>query len=265
MDGAVFHHDGPFDACNPHRNKNSRRLAPVQAFPADSANNSMAGLGPASQKADHSHIFGNRDAEAFNEYSSNSRPSAGRATSFDPKSAIETLHGDESLGLGTSTFLDGAPASRSAMQKTVSEAMEDRPRSSSEGAFGGGGVQRKKSLAQKIRSIKPDGTSVRRRAPPPPGGGAAHARPPSPSEPRSPTTPGDSKDAPFFGDYDDAYDRKGETIAAAAESERRRERAPSSPRKPHPGLNRVGADDSNSNGSLLKRVRSLSKPKRRNE
>ena len=259
----MFHHDGPFDACNPHRNKNSRRLDPVQAFPKDSVNNSMAGVGPLNEKADHSHIFGNRDAEAFNEYSSNARPSGARATSFDPKSAIETLHGDESLGLGTSTFLDGAPASRIAMQKTVSESMEDRPRSSSESAFAGGGVQRKKSLAQKIRSIKPDGTSSRRRAPPPPPVGGAHARPSSPSEARSPTSPGDT--SPFFGDYDDAYDRKGENIATAAEAERRRERAPSSPRKPHPGFNRVGVDDSNSNGSLLKRVRSLSKPKRWNE
>ncbi|KAF8251958.1 Pal1-domain-containing protein [Wilcoxina mikolae CBS 423.85] len=254
----LFHHDGPFDACNPHRNKNSRRLAPVQAFPADSANNSMSGFGPLNEKADHSHIFGNRDAEAFHDYTSNgSRPSANRATSFDPKAAVETLHGDESLGLGTSTFLDGAPASRVAMQKTVTEAFEDRPRSSSDGAFGGGiGIQRKKSLAQKIRSIKPDGPiTSRRRAPPPPGG----RRSPS----GSPTTPNDSKDGYFFNDYDDAYDKKGENITAA-ESDRKRERAPSSPKKPHPGLNRVGTDDANSNG-LLKRVRSLSKPKRRNE
>lgn len=256
----VFHHDGPFDACNPHRNKNSRRLAPVQAFPADSANNSMSGFGPLNEKADHSHIFGGRGAEAFHDYTSNgARLSATRAAAFDPKATVETVHGDESLGLGTSTFLDGAPASRVAMQKTVSEAFEDRPRSSSDGAFGGGiGIQRKKSLAQKIRSIKSDGPiTSRRRAPPPPSG---HR---SPSEGRSPTTPIDSKDGYFFNDYDDAYDKKGENITAA-ETDRRQECAPSSPRKPHPGLNRVGTDDASSNG-LLKRVRSLSKSKRWNE
>lgn len=32
--GGSFHHDGPFDACTPHRNKNNK-AAPVAAFPAD--------------------------------------------------------------------------------------------------------------------------------------------------------------------------------------------------------------------------------------
>jgi hypothetical protein len=242
----VFHHDGPFDACNPHRNKSTRRLAPVQAFPADSTNNSMSGFGPLNEKADHSHIFGNRDGEAFNDFTAR-RPSAARATSFDPKSAVETLHGDESLGLGTSTFLDGAPASRKAMLEKASEVFEERPRSSSEG-----GLQRKKSLAQKIRGIKPDAPG-RRRAPPPPG------RQRSPSSGGSPTTPIGSNESPFFNDYDDAYDRKGESISVVENGSRR---SPSSPRKPH--INRAGMDDSNSNG-LLQRVRSLSKPKRRNE
>ncbi|KAI5853342.1 Pal1 cell morphology protein-domain-containing protein [Tricharina praecox] len=253
----LFHHDGPFDACNPHRNKSSRRLAPVQAFPADSANNSMSGFGPLPSKADHSHIFGNGNGEAFNDYTSNARrPSTTRAISFDPKSAIETLHGDESLGLGTSTFLDGAPASKLAIQKTVAEGFDDRPRSSSEGAFGnGGGIQRKKSLVQKFRSMKPGETPIggRRRAPPPPGN-----RQRSPSEGRSPTTPSSGGDSPFFNDYDDAYDKKGETISVVDKGGR--ERVPNSPKKPH--LNRVGTDEGNSNG-LMKRVRSLSKPKRR--
>lgn len=245
----LFHHDGPFDACNPHRNKSSRRLAPVQAFPAESANMSMSGFGPLNAKADHSHIFGHgRDGDAFNDFDSTRRPSAARATSFDPKSAVETLHGDESLGLGTSTFLDGAPASRKAMlEKANNEAFEERPRSSSDGGFG---LQRKKSLAQKIRGIKPDAPG-RRRAPPPPG----PQRSPSGD---SPTTPVGAE-SPFFNDYDDAYDRKGESISVVENGSRR---SPTSPKKPH--LNRIGTDDSSSNG-LLKRVRSLSKPKRRNE
>ena len=58
---------------------------------------------------------------------------------------VEPIHGDESLGLGTSTFLEGAPASRIAIQRRETEAaMEPEV---------GGGLQRKKSLAQKIRSI----------------------------------------------------------------------------------------------------------------
>ncbi|KAI5814748.1 Pal1 cell morphology protein-domain-containing protein [Pyronema omphalodes] len=239
----LFHHDGPFDACNPHRNKNSRRLAPVQAFPADSANNSMTGFGPLNEKADHSHIFGNRGDEAYHDYTASARPMGKRAASFDPKSAVETLHGDESLGLGTSTFLDGAPASRAAIAKNIE--FEERPRSGSEGAMGGGGLQRKKSLAQKIRSIKPSGEG-RRRAPPPPPGAQR-----SPPEGRSPTTPQETRDGYFGNDYDDAYDRKGENIAR---------NAPSSPK--HPGVVRAGTDDGQGSG-LLKRVRSLSKPKRR--
>lgn len=214
----------------------------------------MSGFGPLNEKADHSHIFGNRDAEAFNDFTG-ARPGNSKAIAFDPKSAVETVHGFETLGLGTSTFLDGAPASKTAIQKTVQEAMlEERPRSSSEAGIGGG-LARKKSLAQKIRSIRPDAASGRRRAPPPPGGNR------SPTEGRSPTTPSDSKDDGAYinnNDYDDAYDRKGETITVE-----KRERAPSSPKKPHPGVSRI--EESNNGGGLMKRVRSLSKPKRRNE
>ncbi|GMF07737.1 unnamed protein product [Ambrosiozyma monospora] len=47
--GGGFHHDGPFDACTPHRNKNSR-AAPVMAFPADGPNNSIKGVAPVNNK-----------------------------------------------------------------------------------------------------------------------------------------------------------------------------------------------------------------------
>ena len=254
----MFHHDGPFDACNPHRNKSSRRLAPVQAFPADSANNSMAGTGPMSQKADHSHVFGNRDPEAFNDYTTAARPSNSKGVPFDPKATIDLQHGDESLGLGTSTFLDGAPASKVAKQRNLEEQIaEGRPRSRSDADQGsGGGLQRKKSLAQKIRAIGEPGGG-RRRAPPPPNrrtASGSDARQQPPSETRNGTNP-------FYGDsYDAAYDKKGETITVAERSER----TPGSPRKPHPGMQRVGTDDGTGNG-LLQRVRSLSKTKRRND
>ena len=218
----------------------------------------MSGFGPVNVKADHSHIFG-REAEAFNDYTNAARPTASRTISFDPKAAIETVHGDESLGLGTSTFLDGAPAARSAVRKAAAESQDERPRSSSDGGFGGG-IQRKRSLAQKIRSIsqnKPgyNADGPRRRPPPPPGGYR------SPSEGRSPTSPTDGMEDPFFKDYDDAYDRKGESITVA-ETEKR-VRTPGSPIKPHPGPIKAGSDDANTNNGLLKRVRSLSKTKRR--
>lgn len=271
----MFHHDGPFDACNPHRNKKTHKLAPVHAFPADSANNALSGFGPVNLKADHSHLFGNRDPEAFHDFTASGRrdsspgtidvrPSGLRAQSFDPKAA-ETIHGDETVGLGTSTFLDGAPASKVAMERTMSETMDDRPRSSNGGiGSGGGGLQRKKSLAQKIRSISQNRTNMGdgpissgHRRPPPPGR--------SPTEPRySPTTPssaisGKNDRNPFFTEYDNAYDKKGEAIA---ETEKYRgDRAPGSPKKPI----RVTTGDKGSENGLLKRVRSLSKSKRRNE
>lgn len=238
----MFHHDGPFDACNPHRNKNTRRLAPVQAFPEDSANNSMTGFGPRLDKADHSHVFGTREPEAFHDYTTASaRPSGSRAISFDPK-ALQTVHGQESMGLGTSTFLDGAPASFKAQQA----ASDERPRSSSDAGFQGGGLQRKKSLVQKIRSISqnkagPEGPlGPRRRAPAPPGG----RRSPTSDGRPSPSTPMDNDGAsPFFRDErdDDKDDSAG------------------SPKNVH--LERVNTDGTGP--GLMKRVRSLSKSKRR--
>lgn len=230
----------------------------------------MTGFGPVNQKADHSALFGNRDPEAFHDYSTNNgptgvRPVGGpRAQSFDPKTSAEPVHGDESLGLGTSTFLDGAPAPRTAVQRTMSD-MDDRPRSSSDGAMGGGGLARKKSLAQKIRSISQNKNgpgyvsdapiTSRRRAPPPPGGQR------SPTEATylpSPSTPNEGN--PFFNDYNDAYDKKGESITVV-----RKDSEPRSPKKP-PKVERVNSDKMSNENGLLKRVRSLSKPKqRRNE
>ncbi|KAL7270316.1 hypothetical protein RUND412_006982 [Rhizina undulata] len=269
-----FHHDGPFDACNPHRNKNPKKLAPMQAFPADSANNALTGFGPLNSKADHSHVYGNRDPEAFHDFTMHarrgsgatdalSRPPGTRVQPFDPKIAAEMVHGDESLGLGTSTFLDGAPASKAAVERYTAENPDDRPKSSG----GGGGLQRKKSLAQKIRSISQNRTAYSdepissRRRPPPPGRR-------SPSESRnSPTTPMKTNNErnPFFSDYDSAYDQKGESISIA-KNEKRRDRTPSLPMKQQPGISRTAtADRSGAGEGLLKRVRSLSKPKRRND
>lgn len=231
----------------------------MQAFPEDSENMAMTGSGPLNMRPDHSQLFGNRDPEAFNDYTHVARPSGNRSVSFDPKKAADAIHGDESFGLGTSTFLDGAPAPRNAIQRALTD-MDDRPTSSEGGGgFGGGGLQRKKSLAQKIRGLsqnKNGDGSGRRRAPPPPG----QRSPPFDSPTSDGATPkgGDDKN-PFFNDYNDAYDRKGESISVV-----RRERAPSNPSKGlTSGIDRTGTDKSSSENGLLKRVRSLSKPKQR--
>lgn len=149
-----FHHDGPFDACNPNRNKNAKK-APVLAFAKDSTAMTMA-AGPPSQPV----YFGDHlnNTESFADYGNvahKTRPTIGvRTASFDPSSNVDPIHGYESVGLGTTTFLEGAPASRSAMlARTVSDngsRNELRPRATSDYASNSG-LGRKKSVLQKIR------------------------------------------------------------------------------------------------------------------
>ncbi|KAM5346544.1 hypothetical protein ACJ41O_009549 [Fusarium nematophilum] len=149
----LFHHDGPFDALNPHRNRQSSRRAPMQAFPKDSLNNSLGGAGPLNAQADHSAFMGNATDEAFRDFATGSKSgtsyygSSSRAKDipiFDPTGRGHVVHGDESHGLGTSTFLEGTPATRSAIQRHQAEQAQETL---------AGGMQRKKSLAQRIRHI----------------------------------------------------------------------------------------------------------------
>lgn len=139
----VFHHDGPFDALNPHRNRQNARRAPMQAFPKDSLNNSLGGAGPLNARADHSVLMGNATEEAFRDFAAPGKPKKEPAI-FDASGRDKIVHGDESVGLGTSTFLEGAPAARSAIQRHQAEQAQET---------GEGGLQRKKSLAQRIRHI----------------------------------------------------------------------------------------------------------------
>lgn len=145
---AVFHHDGPFDALNPHRNRKGSRRAPMQAFPKDSLNNSIGGSGPLNKRPDHRTFMGQGEDEAFREFSNNHQPpTSGKVAPigvFDPLQRGTALHGDQSLGLGTSTFLEGTPAARTTIQRREAERaqdIQDNP------------LQRKKSLAQRFRSI----------------------------------------------------------------------------------------------------------------
>lgn len=139
------------------------------------------------------------------------RPSAPRKDSFNPSSKVEQVHGDESLGLGTSTFLEGAPAPRTAIRRE------------SEGETGGAGLSRKMSLAKRIRGLngaRPKQTRY----------GTGLGSP----EPRYEASPGGVQSAggrrnvnesnPFFHDYDQAYDKKTATIKIAESGERERDR-----------------------------------------
>ncbi|KAI9774385.1 MAG: hypothetical protein M1840_004279 [Geoglossum simile] len=263
----LFHHDGPFDACNPHRNRNSRR-APIQAFPKGSANNSLGGAPIDPKNVDHSQYYGNRDAEAFTDFSASGadpqsyggkyRSGVERTEAFNATARVDPVHGDETLGLGTSTFLEGAPASRTAMQRRESE---------TEANLKSGGLQRKKSLAQKIRGINKPGTG-------PPGrvispeptfevGTALTTKDGKEDSSQQPILAGGTKKAnennPFFNTHDSAWDRKSESIAIAGQEKTGRTRAPSSPRK---GLERRPTAENGSSPDgigkgLLQRVKSL--------
>ena len=286
----VFHHDGPFDACNPHRNRKGSQRAPMQAFPKNSANNVLGGSGPVNKNIDIAQFHG-RGAEGFTDYSTSgtgnpaaeavafepyvgpgvpiradTRPGVDRGTSFNATARVEMVHGDESMGLGTSTFLEGAPAARVAIQRRESE---------SEGQGFGGGLGRKRSLVQKIRGISTGKSGVGQRITSPE---PAFETTTFPTEVQSAGGLSKIRETnPFFNEYDAAYDKKGAKITIAEEQDKGgpispRVRAPSSPRR---GLvagglleRRITNDGSNAGvgdsgeggkigGGFLNRVRSL--------
>lgn len=157
--GGKFHHDGPFDACTPHRNKNEKN-APVMAFPADGPNTSMKAFGPGVNNDDRMNlaygnftgdrneivgrvgtIKGNQNALPKTNRSSNDPLSAytpklnPSVLAFDANEKAAPVHGPTTAGLGTSTFLDGAPAPRGDDYLSVPS----------------NGIGRKKSLVHKFR------------------------------------------------------------------------------------------------------------------
>ncbi|KAI9806346.1 MAG: hypothetical protein M1825_006461 [Sarcosagium campestre] len=281
----LFHHDGPFDACNPHRNRKGGSRAPMQAFPKDSANNALGGSGPLNRDIDHAQYFGRRGADAFADFSTSgadpadraewgrydgapSRPKVDRSQSFNPTNRVDPVHGDESLGLGTSTFLEGAPASRTAMKRRDTETEVDNMKA--------GGLSRTKSLAQRLRGInntRQNNGSSGRITSPEPKYDAVRNGPTSPNglEPAfrpasagGPTKPKESN--PFFGEYDEAYDRKAESIAVA-EQEIGKAIGPTSPPRSQ-GLQRKMTNEATPEVSeakpsgFLSRVKSLKGGKR---
>jgi hypothetical protein len=106
----------------------------MSAFAKDSLNNVLGGGGPLNKRPDHATFLGNNDEEAFKDYSAGGaaqngyepytvgvKSSRADANVQSATTKVEPIHGEESLGLGTSTFLEGAPASRTAMQRRESE------------------------------------------------------------------------------------------------------------------------------------------------
>ena len=226
----------------------------MQAFPKDSLNNALGGFGPVNAQPDHATFMGHGTGEAFRDYATGSTKRQ-VGTVFDPTSKGEIVHGDESYGLGTSTFLEGTPAARTAIAKHEQEQTQAEA----------SGLQRKKSLAQRIRQINrgPRDFNAGRNSSP---GDAAV---------RSPPTGGSGANAgaesPFFAEYG-----KGEDVISVQPRE-----GAMSPNSPPPvprprggsysGLERRATTDATSPGDepapkpsgLLGRMKSLKSGKRR--
>ncbi len=165
--GAKFHHDGPFDACTPHRNRDKSK-APVLAFPPDGPNNSIKGIAPVhSTDNQYDLLFGvgeddplyttkishegSSTRQTRSHGSENSDYYTGKApygnglivkratqstmrlneisnnptvTRFDVNTKATPIHGDTTLGLGSSTFMEGAPASTATQKKAIAKEKE---------------------------------------------------------------------------------------------------------------------------------------------
>ncbi|KAK2807815.1 hypothetical protein FQN49_008775 [Arthroderma sp. PD_2] len=260
----------------------------MQAFPKDSRNMALGGAGPNNNKLDLNQIHG-RGQEGYSDFSSgvgrgsgsaipSSAMKADAAIAFNPTSQIEQVHSDISMGLGTSTFLEGTPASRAAIQRNETETDTQQA-----------GLQRKKSLAQKIRGINnrsigggrvmsPEPLMQRRTseaADNPP----RYAPPPPPPRATSSRRANTNDKNPFFNqDYDDAYEMKSARIQNQQLIDTGdegylggRPRATSSPRRmperkeSGDGMISPTAEDRENKaaGGFINRVKSLRKPRAR--
>jgi len=125
---------------------------------------------------------------------------------FDSHSKVEPVHGVETDGLGTSTFMEGTPAAASAIR-----------RESETGEQPSGGLGRTRSIAQRFKGVRnrdrSNSSGVAVTTPE-----ASYVRTVSPSG-RGNLSGGGLKKIneqnPFFNDYDSAYDAQGEKIRAA--------------------------------------------------
>ncbi|KAF2676144.1 Pal1-domain-containing protein [Lentithecium fluviatile CBS 122367] len=260
---SMIHHDGPYDAVQPHRNRKKDHRAPMEAFPLNSANNALGGSGPVNDKIDLDKIHG-RGAEGFTDFGGaqsqwKKRPDLeAKALTYGPKEPDVIVHGDESYGLGTSTFLEGAPASRTAIEQRESENQK---------AMAEGGLGRKKSIAQRIRGI----SQPRREFEGRPRITSPQARYGNAQSPNGPLTTGGSyasnkanETNPFFDDYDEAYEKKGAAIKVTEPDNKDGVTSPSSPGGRNPLTRAMTADSIGSpkdskppGGGFLNRVKSL--------
>ena len=196
-------------------------------------NNSLRG-GPANSTQTHATFLGHNDPEAFRDYARGGAnqpqyegyaPSKQTANVQSANSKVEPVHGEESMGLGTSTFLDGAPASKAAIQKSKQEEAE-----AANFTTNGGGLGRKKSIAQKIRGISNSNRGRDYRG----AGPQFRSAEPyySPTSPRY--TPGGTKQTehnPFFNEFGEEVGKKGDVNVREREAGGRRPSIPAGPER----------------------------------
>lgn len=213
----------------------------MQAFPEGSANMALGGSGPNHSRLDLDKFHG-RGEEGFQDYSTTRKAPPAYATPqyVNPHDRIEQVHGPESYGLGTSTFLEGAPASKRALDRRESE-----DQTTMQDATLGGGLQRKKSLAQRLRGRGLSGSQRRTpgevRSPEARYNGidGADNSPPritamSAGGPARAVYTKENEVNPFDNEYDAAFEKKGTQIRIAEQEKPNvgRARAPSSPKGP---------------------------------
>lgn len=153
---------------------------------------SLGGSGPLNKQPNHATFMGHHDDEAFRDWTSGKKDTNGwvppksktEVPIFDSTARGDLIHGDESVGLGTSTFLEGTPAARTAI---VQQAQEEATN----------GLQRKKSLAQRMRPFNKGSREYG-----PPGRRIPSMRSPDGTQSAG-LGPGGSRDEsnPFFSEY----------------------------------------------------------------
>ncbi len=224
----------------------------MDAFPEGSLNNTIGGSGPLNARPNHAQFLGQQDDEAFKEWSHGVKDKSGPVVDI---ARAHYLHGDESLGLGTSTFLEGTPAARSAIQNQKREE-EERAAEMPKGKGDGGFPRRKKSVVQRFI---PGSRGDR--------GFQTSSDVPAMPHRRSPSGPGPASASaverkPFFDDYGTGNGEDDFTVA---------NRSNASPASPRGGglLERRSTTDGTggeegqpkSGGGLMMRMKSLTKKK----
>ncbi|KAK7676257.1 hypothetical protein QCA50_020798 [Cerrena zonata] len=174
--GGGFHHDGPFDACTPHRNKNQKQ-APVMAFPADGPNNSIKGLAPNVNDDERMNLaFGNYDDNDHNQIVG--RTGSVKKKVVTPPSSShpinDAIDGTDAIPLiktnkasadpSTTLYTPKQNPSDLLLSLMVLQLQEFKMKISSPFGNGGnaGGLGRKKSLVQRLRKNSASEHSSRR-------------------------------------------------------------------------------------------------------